>query len=71
VSGTSLSENEETELYLLLKPREGRLAPPLVHLLRGIESSLYARLTIEEMDALRARSERERVPGPFGPLGAG
>jgi hypothetical protein len=71
VSRISLSEAEETELYTLLKPREGSLSPPLVQLLRGIESALYGRMTIEEMDALRARSEEERPRGDRGPSRAG
>ncbi len=71
MSRISLSEAEETELYILLKGREGSLAPALVQLLRGIESSLYGRMTIEEMDVLRARSEEERPRAGRGPLGAG
>ncbi len=55
MSAAGLSEEEQAELYLLLKPREGGLAAPLVALLRGIENSLYGRLTIEQMEALRAR----------------
>lgn len=60
MSAGGLSEEEQAELYLLLKPLEGRLSPPLVALLRGIEGSLYARLTIEQMEALRTRFAPER-----------
>ena len=50
-----LSEGEESELYILLKPREPSLVEPLRELLRRIERALYERLTIEEIEALSAR----------------
>ncbi|MGA2764331.1 MAG: hypothetical protein ABSG17_13300 [Spirochaetia bacterium] len=50
-----LSDNEEVELYVLLKPRETQLVDPLRDLLRRVERSLYQRLTIEEIEGLSAR----------------
>ena len=50
-----LSDSEESELYILLKPREATLAEPLRVLPRRIERSLYGRLTIEEIEGLSAR----------------
>ena len=52
---TGLSEKEEEELYVLLKPREAELVEPLPGLLRRIEKSLFERLTIEEIESLAAR----------------
>ena len=52
---TLLSDAEENELYVLLKPREAELPGPLQGLLRRIELSLYQRLTVEEMEGLRDR----------------
>ena len=60
MSGLALSESEETELYVLLKPREGSLDPALVQLLRRLEKSLYERLTIEEMERLSSRFAQGR-----------
>ena len=54
MSSTTLTGEEETEVYLLLKRREGELPRPLVGLLRRLEKSLYARLTVEEMERLAA-----------------
>jgi len=60
MSGLALSDSEETELYILLKPQEGRLDPALVQLLRRLEKSLYEKLTIEEMERLGARFAQGR-----------
>ena len=66
--GITLSPGDEAELYVVLKPREQILVPLLAQLLRGIEKSLYARLTVEEMEGLRTRCEealaRERALQP-------
>jgi hypothetical protein len=51
----ALSENEATELFVVLKPREHGLSPDLVQLIRRIEKWLYESLTIEEMERLRQR----------------
>jgi hypothetical protein len=50
-----LSDSEEDELYVLLKPREAGLSEGLKDLLRRVERSLYARLTIEDIERLSAR----------------
>jgi hypothetical protein len=50
-----LSDSEEDELYVLLKPREAGLPEGLKDLLRRVERSLYARLTIEDIERLSAR----------------
>ncbi|MGA2614975.1 MAG: hypothetical protein ABSG38_16180 [Spirochaetia bacterium] len=55
MSATLLSDKEESELFVLLKPREAKLPEPLKDLLRRIERSLYQRLTIEEIEGLTAR----------------
>lgn len=55
-----LSAIEESELYVLLKPREARLSEPLDGLLRRIEKSLFDRLTIEEIEGLSARFAPDR-----------
>ena len=55
MSGTFLSDDEENELYVLLKPREDGLSASLRDLLRRVERSLYQRLTIEEMERLSQR----------------
>jgi hypothetical protein len=55
-----LSEEEEGELYVVLKPREGKLAAPLDGLLRRVEQSLFRRLTVEEIEQLAARFPGER-----------
>ena len=60
MSAIALSDGESAELYVLLKPREGRLAAPLAGLLLRIEKSLYERLTIDEMERLCGRFEQER-----------
>jgi transcriptional regulator GlxA family with amidase domain len=60
MNGLALSDSEETELYVLLKPREGRLDPALVQVLRRLEKSLYEKLTIEEMERLGARFAQGR-----------
>lgn len=55
MGGTYLSDSEENELYVLLKPRETGLPEPLRDLLRRVERSLYERLTIEEIEGLSQR----------------
>jgi hypothetical protein len=55
MAGILLSDSEENELYVLLKPREAGLAEALRELLRKVERSLYQRLTIEEIERLSAR----------------
>ncbi len=55
MSGLLLSDDEEVELYVLLKPREAGLLRPLADLLRRIEHSLYQRLTVEEIERLSVR----------------
>ena len=55
MGGIELSDGEEIELYVLLKPRETSLAAPLAGLLRRIERSLYQRMTIEEIEGLSGR----------------
>ncbi len=59
MSGLELSDAEEIELYVLLKPREPGLPGPLASLLRRIERSLYQRLTVEEIEGLAARFTRD------------
>ena len=44
MGGIFLSDSEEDELYVLLKPREAGLPEALKDLLRRVERSLYARL---------------------------
>jgi hypothetical protein len=60
VSGVTLSPQEEEELYVILKPREGFLSEPLEELLRRVETSLFDRFTIEEMEKLLERFAEER-----------
>ncbi|HVP19768.1 MAG TPA: hypothetical protein VMU36_12290 [Spirochaetia bacterium] len=55
MSGLELSDSEEIELYVLLKPREAALQAALAGLLRRIERSLYQRMTIEEIERLSGR----------------
>lgn len=55
MSGIELSDGEEIELYVLLKPGETSLTAPLISLLRRIERSLYQRMTIEEIERLSGR----------------
>jgi hypothetical protein len=55
VNGVELSPEEEVELYVLLKPREGTLAKEMEALLGRVEHALFDRFTIEEMEALRRR----------------
>ena len=57
---TGLSEPEQEELYVLLKPREQGLSAPLAGLLRRIEQTLFQRLTIEQIEALATRFEKSR-----------
>jgi hypothetical protein len=52
LSPTTLTDEEEKEVYVLLKRREGDLSRPLVGLMRRLEKSLYARLTVGEMERL-------------------
>jgi hypothetical protein len=56
----ALTEKEEEELYVLLKPREIDLLEPLQGLLQRIEKSLFERLTIEEIEGLAARFQQDR-----------
>ena len=60
MSELTLSSREEDELFVLLKPREGRLSEPLADLLRRIEKSLFDRLTIEELEQLSRRFAADR-----------
>lgn len=55
MGGIFLSDSEEDELYVLLKPREAGLPEALKDLLRRVERSLYARSTIEEIERLSGR----------------
>jgi hypothetical protein len=55
MGGILLSDSEENELYVLLKPREAGLVEALRELLRRVERSLYGRLTIEEIERLSQR----------------
>ncbi len=55
MAGIVLTDEEENELYILLKPREAGLAEVLRELLRKVERSLYQRLTIEEIELLSRR----------------
>ncbi len=55
MAGILLSDIEENELYVVLKPREAGLAEVLRDLLRRVERSLYQRLTIEEIERLSGR----------------
>lgn len=50
-----LDAREEEALYVVLKPREDRLSPPLRALLMRLEKALFERLTIEELEGLPAR----------------
>ena len=58
--GVVLSNDEERELYVILKPRESALESHLHGLLRRIEKSLFGRLTIEEIERLAERFAPER-----------
>ncbi len=60
MSGIALSDDESAELYVLLKPREAALTPPMTELLHRIEKALYGRLTIDEMERLCERFGEER-----------
>jgi hypothetical protein len=60
VSMPPLTDEEEQELYVLMKPREERLTAALAALLRRLENALYARLTIEELEGLAARFDAGR-----------
>jgi hypothetical protein len=60
MSSITLSDGEAAELYVMLKPREGALTAPLAELLLRIEKSLYERLTIDEMERLCRRFEKDR-----------
>jgi hypothetical protein len=60
VSAVVLSEEEEKELYVVLKPREGGLTGPLDELLRRVEQSLFSRLTVGEIEQLSARFPPDR-----------
>ena len=60
MSEVVLSEEEEKELYVVLKPREGELTGPLDELLRRVEQSLFRRLTVGEIEQLSARFPSDR-----------
>jgi hypothetical protein len=60
VSDVVLTDEEEEELYIVLKPREGGLAAPLDELLRRVEQSLFSRLTVGELEQLSARFAPDR-----------
>jgi hypothetical protein len=60
VTGVVLSDPEQEELYILLKPREDLLGDPLEELLRRIEKALFQRLTIEQIEFLASRFEGGR-----------
>ena len=60
MSGVLLTEEDEMELYVILKPMEGGLAEPLEALLRRVEQSLFSRLTVEEIEILASRFPRGR-----------
>jgi len=53
--GVVLDTQEQEALYVVLKPREGNLPPPLRAVLRRVERALFDRLTIEELEGLAAR----------------
>ena len=60
MSAVELSSPEEEELYVFLKAREDALHGLLEGVLRRIERSLFARLTVAEMERLVERSSSER-----------
>ena len=55
MSGVLLTEEDEKELYVILKPMEGGLTEALDSLLRRVEHSLFGRLTVEEIENLASR----------------
>jgi hypothetical protein len=55
MSGIFLTEREESELFVLLKPHESTLPEALRDLLHRVERSLYSRLTIEDIERLSSR----------------
>jgi hypothetical protein len=60
MTGVILSDQEQEEIYVLLKPRETALSDPLEEVLRRIESALFQRLTIGQIEALAARFDAGR-----------
>ena len=60
MTGFILTDREQEELYVLLKPEEDTLTEPLTVVLRRIEKSLFQRLTIEQIEALAARFDGGR-----------
>lgn len=56
MGGILLSDTEENELYVMLKPREAELPEPLKVLLRRVEKSLYERMTVEDIEGLNKRN---------------
>ena len=60
MTGFILTDKEQEELYILLKPEEDILTEPLALVLRRIEKSLFQRLTIEQIEALAARFDGGR-----------
>ena len=60
MSQLSIDPREQEELYVVLKPRESTLPQVLLRLLRRIETELFQRMTIEEMEKLASRFSGER-----------
>ena len=60
MNGVQLTDEEECELYVILKPREETLPVPLAALLDRLEKALYERLTVEEMEGLTLRFDAGR-----------
>jgi hypothetical protein len=60
LSGIVLSDKEEEELYVILKPRESELGESLDALLTRIEKALFDRITIEEIEKLAERFPADR-----------
>ena len=53
MSGAVPTPQEEEALYALLTAREAALQPVLIRYLTRLEKSLYARLTVEEIEKLK------------------
>ena len=60
MSDVILTQREQEELYVLLKPREETLGELLEEVLRRIEKALFERLTIEQIETLAARFQGDR-----------
>ena len=48
-----LSEKEIIELYIFLKPKELEINNTLLGMLKNIETQLYSKFTIEEIENLK------------------